>query len=83
LRGIIFNNLIHNLLNGACDSPLDFATLGENFFSEIECQALKNPFLIHKNQALYNKLDLDWDSQTLLKIASGEQSFNKVFFLPL
>jgi hypothetical protein len=41
------------------NSPLDFATLGENFFSEIECQALKNPFLIHKNQALYNKLDLD------------------------
>jgi uncharacterized protein YdiU (UPF0061 family) len=28
--------------------------------------------------ALYNKLDLDWDSQTLLKIASGEQSFQGV-----
>jgi uncharacterized protein YdiU (UPF0061 family) len=68
------NYLGQNLDN----SPLDFATLGENFFSEIECQALKNPFLIHKNQALYNKLDLDWDSQTLLKIASGEQSFQGV-----
>lgn len=60
------------------NSTLDFATLGKNFFSEIECQPLKNTFLIHKNQALYRKLGLDWDSQTLLKIASGEQFFQGV-----
>jgi uncharacterized protein YdiU (UPF0061 family) len=68
------NYLGQNLGN----STLDFATLGEDFFSEIVCQPLKNTFLIHKNQALYNKLGLDWDSQTLLKIASGEQSFQGV-----
>ncbi|MDC9714430.1 MAG: YdiU family protein [Gammaproteobacteria bacterium] len=54
---------------------LNFAMLGEDFFSPIETQPLKEAFLIHKNQALYNKLGLDWDKQTLLKIASGEQTF--------
>ena len=54
---------------------LDFATLGEGFFSEIETQPLKDTFFIHKNQALYAELGLDLDDQALLKIATGEQKF--------
>jgi len=49
--------------------------LGEEFFSPITTQPLNNTFLIHKNQALYDQLGLDFDEKTLLKIASGEQKF--------
>jgi len=54
---------------------LDFSSLGEEFFSPITTQPLNNTFLIHKNQALYDQLGLDFDEKTLLKIASGEQKF--------
>ena len=54
---------------------MNFATLGEEFFSPIETQPLKNAFLIHKNQKLYNRLGLEIDDSELLKIASGEQVF--------
>jgi len=54
---------------------LDFATLGEEFYSPIETQPLKKPFLIHQNQALGNKIGLDLDDDILLKVASGEQKF--------
>jgi len=54
---------------------LDFSSLGEEFFSLIKTQPLNNTFLIHKNQALYDQLGLDFDEKTLLKIASGEQKF--------
>lgn len=56
-------------------NSLDFATLGEVFFSLVETQPLKNTFLIHKNQALYDKIELNLDDKTLLKVASGEQKF--------
>lgn len=52
---------------------LDFASLGGEFFSAINTQPLANPYLIHKNQALIDKLGLDLDEQALLKVASGEQ----------
>ena len=54
---------------------MDFSSLGEEFFSSIKTQPLNNTFLIHKNQALYDQLGLDFDEKTLLKIASGEQKF--------
>lgn len=54
---------------------MDFSSLGEEFFSPITTQPLNNTFLIHKNQALYDQLGLDFDEKTLLKIASGEQKF--------
>ncbi len=54
---------------------LDFSNLGEEFFSPIETQPLNNPFLIHKNQALYDQLGLDMSDADLLKVASGEQQF--------
>ncbi len=54
---------------------LDFSNLGEDFFSKIETQTLDNAFLIHKNQALYDKLGLNIDEQALLNIASGQQKF--------
>ena len=54
---------------------MDFSSLGEEFFSLIKTQPLNNTFLIHKNQALYDQLGLDFDEKTLLKIASGEQKF--------
>ena len=54
---------------------MDFSSLGEEFFSSIKTQPLNNTFLIHKNQALYDQLGLDFDGKTLLKIASGEQKF--------
>lgn len=54
---------------------MDFSSLGEEFFSLIKTQPLNNTFLIHKNQALYDQLGLDFDGKTLLKIASGEQKF--------
>ncbi len=54
---------------------LDFATLGEKFFKPIETQSLKDTFLIHKNQSLYNKIGLDLEGNALLKVASGEQKF--------
>ncbi|MBT3432137.1 protein adenylyltransferase SelO, partial [uncultured Candidatus Thioglobus sp.] len=56
-------------------NTLDFSSLGEEFFSPITTQPLNNTFLIHKNQALYDQLGLDFDEKTLLKIASGEQKF--------
>lgn len=54
---------------------MSFATLGGKFFSPIETQPLKNAFLIHKNQNLCNRLGLELDDAELLKIASGEQTF--------
>jgi len=56
-------------------TTLDFASLGGDFFSPVETQPLKNSFIIHKNQTLYNKIGLDLDDATLLKVAAGEQAF--------
>lgn len=56
-------------------TPLLFAKLGEEFSSPVQTQPLKKPFLIHKNQALYNKIGLDLDDKTLLKVTAGEQKF--------
>jgi uncharacterized protein YdiU (UPF0061 family) len=55
---------------------LDFAKLGQEFFSVVETQPLNNPFLIHKNQDLYNRLGLNIGDAELLKIASGKQQFD-------
>lgn len=57
---------------------MDFAKLGEDFFSPIATQPLSNPILIHKNQALYQQLGLEMDNAELLKIASGEQKFQNI-----
>lgn len=54
---------------------LDFATLGHDFFSNIDTQPLKQPFLIHKNQALQDRLKLSIKDNELLNIASGEKKF--------
>ncbi|BBB24312.1 conserved hypothetical protein [Isorropodon fossajaponicum endosymbiont JTNG4] len=54
---------------------LDFATLGRDFFSDIDTQSLKQPFLIHKNQALQDRLKLSIKDNELLNIASGEKKF--------
>ncbi|BBB22430.1 conserved hypothetical protein [Abyssogena phaseoliformis symbiont OG214] len=54
---------------------LDFATLSRDFFSDIDTQPLKQPFLIHKNQALQDKLKLSIKGNELLNIASGEKKF--------
>ncbi|KAA0454055.1 MAG: YdiU family protein, partial [Candidatus Thioglobus sp.] len=56
-------------------NALNFASLGDDFFSPIETQTLKNAFLIHKNQALYQKLEIGLDDKTLLKVASGTAKF--------
>ncbi|ABL02122.1 protein of unknown function UPF0061 [Candidatus Ruthia magnifica str. Cm (Calyptogena magnifica)] len=54
---------------------LDFATLGSDFFSNIDTQSLKQPFLIHKNQALQDRLKLSIKDNELLNIASGKNKF--------
>jgi len=56
-------------------NTLDFSSLGEEFFSPIETQPLSSPFLIHKNQALYEQLNLSMSDADLLGVASGEQQF--------
>ena len=59
---------------------LDFATLGCDFFSNIDTQPLKQPFLIHKNQALQDRLKLSIKDNELLNIASGEKKFQHETF---
>jgi len=48
---------------------LDFSNLGEEFFSPIKIQSLSSPFLIHKNQALYDRFGLDMNDTDLLKVS--------------
>ncbi|SMN12376.1 Selenoprotein O and cysteine-containing homologs [uncultured Candidatus Thioglobus sp.] len=56
---------------------LDFAKLGGDFFSQVETQPLKNPFLIHKNQSLQAELGLQMSDDDLLDIASGDKPFQQ------
>jgi uncharacterized protein YdiU (UPF0061 family) len=56
-------------------NTLNFSSLGEEFFSPIETQPLSSPFLIHKNQTLYDQLNLSMSDADLLGVASGERQF--------
>ncbi|SMN00180.1 Selenoprotein O and cysteine-containing homologs [uncultured Candidatus Thioglobus sp.] len=57
---------------------LDFSKLGEDFFSQVETQPLKNPFLIHTNQSLQTELGLQMSNDDLLDIASGNKPFQQI-----
>ena len=55
-----------------------FADLGEDYFSRVDTQKLKNSHLIHVNKDLQANLKLNLTEEELLAICSGEKKLGEV-----
>ncbi|MDG1870044.1 MAG: protein adenylyltransferase SelO family protein, partial [Candidatus Thioglobus sp.] len=55
-----------------------FADLGEDYFSRVDTQKLKNSHLIHVNKDLQANLKLNLTEEELLAICSGEKKIDEV-----
>ena len=58
-------------------SSLKFTELGEDYFSRVDIQKLKNSHLIHVNKDLQANLKLNLTEEELLAICSGEKKIRR------
>ena len=59
-------------------SSLKFTELGEDYFSRVTTQELKNSHLIHINKDLQASLEIKLSNEELRAVCSGEEKFEKV-----
>jgi uncharacterized protein YdiU (UPF0061 family) len=57
---------------------LKYSDLGDEYFAQVETKKLENSKLIHVNQSLKKKLNLDISDENLLSICSGEKKLGDV-----